>query len=140
MATVLLDAGPVGILTHPHNPPHVVACRHWVANLQVAGWRVILPEIADYEIRRELLLRGSATGIAHLDWLGGQLEYLALTTAAAATRLAGTPTAGAGELDGDVILAAQATTLGDPGVMVATANVGHLARFVSAELWQKITP
>jgi hypothetical protein len=43
---------------------------------------VILPEISDYEIRRELLLRGSATGIARLDWLGGQLEHLPLTTAA----------------------------------------------------------
>ena len=147
MATVLLDSGPVGLLTHPHNPPPVVACRQWVARLQVAGWRVILPEITDYEVRRELLLRGSAVGINHLDWLAGQLEYLALTTDAmrraaemwAAARTAGTPTAGPQELDGDVILAAQAVTLGDPAVLVATSNVGHLARFVPADLWQNIT-
>lgn len=37
----------------------------------------------------------------------------------------------------DAILAA---TLGDPAVIVATANLGHLARFVSAELWPNITP
>lgn len=148
MATVLLDSGPVGLLTHPHNPPPVVACRHWVARLQVAGWRVILPEIVDYEICRELLLRGSTVGINHLDWLAGQLEYLPLTSAAmrqaaefwAAARKAGTPTAGPQELDGDVILAAQAVTLGDPNFMIATSNVGHLGRFVPAELWQNIVP
>ncbi len=126
MATVLLDSGPLGILTHPPNPPHVVKCRRWVANLQAAGWRVILPEISDYEIRRELLLRASATGIAHLDWLGGQLEYLPLATAAirqaaefwAQARRAGTPTAGPGELDGEATLAAQAITLGDASAIV----------------------
>jgi hypothetical protein len=148
MTTVLLDSGPVGLLTHPHNPPPVVACRQWVARLQVAGWRVILPEIVDYEIRRELLFRGSTVGINHLDWLAGQLEYLPLTTAAmrqaaefwAAARTMGTPTAGPQELDGDVILAAQAVTLGDPNFMIATSNVGHLGRFVTAELWQNIVP
>jgi hypothetical protein len=148
MATVLLDSGPVGLLTHPHNPPPVVACRQWVARLQVAGWRVVLPEITDYEIRRELLLRGSTVGINHLDWLAGQLEYLPLTTAAmrraaefwAAVRKAGNPTAGPQELDGDVILAAQAITLGDPNLVVATANVGHLSRSVTAELWQNVVP
>ena len=58
----------------------------------------------------------------------------------AAARRAGTPTAGPHELDGDAILAAQAATLGDPNVIVATANVGHLARFVPAKLWQNIVP
>ena len=148
MATLLLDTGPVGILSHPHNPPHVIACRRWVASLQVAGWRVILPEISDYEVRRELLLQGSSSGIAYLDWLGNQLDYLPLTTVAmrkaaefwAATRRVGAPTAGPNKLDGDVILAAQAVTFGDPNVIVATANVGHLSRFVAAELWQNIVP
>ena len=148
MATLLLDSGPVGILAHPHNPPQVVACRRWVASLQLAGWRVILPEIADYEIRREMLLKGSSTGIANLDWLGSQLEFLPLTTIAmrkaaefwATTRKRGAPTAGPNKLDGDVILAAQAVTLGDPNAIVATSNVAHLSRFVAAEYWQNIVP
>lgn len=80
MSVVVLDASPLGILANPRNSPHVVACRTWVANLQVAGWRVILPEIADYEVRRELLHRNSVSGLANLDWLGGQLEYLPLNT------------------------------------------------------------
>ena len=39
-----------------------------------------------------------------------------------------------------MILAAQALTLGAPAVVVATTNVGHLTRFVSAELWQNVHP
>jgi hypothetical protein len=39
-----------------------------------------------------------------------------------------------------MILAAQALTLGAPAVDIATSNVGHLSRFVPAELWQNITP
>jgi len=39
-----------------------------------------------------------------------------------------------------MILAAQALTLGDPDVIIATTNVGHLARFVPADLWQNIAP
>ena len=38
-----------------------------------------------------------------------------------------------------MILAAQAATLGFPDVVIATTNVGHLSRFVRAELWQQIT-
>lgn len=42
--------------------------------------------------------------------------------------------------DGDVILAAPALTLSVPNVVMATENPAHLTRFVSAELWQNITP
>jgi hypothetical protein len=45
-------------------------------------------------------------------------------------------------LDGDVILAAQvilSTGLGDI-VTVAADNVGHRARFVDAQPWEKIAP
>ena len=58
----------------------------------------------------------------------------------AATRQVGAPTAGKNKLDGDVIMAGQAVSLGDPTVIVATANVGHLSQFVTAELWQNIVP
>jgi predicted nucleic acid-binding protein len=109
---------------------------------------VITPEITDYEVRRELLRIRSARGMASLDWLGRRLEYLPLTTAAvrqaaqlwADARQQGRPTAADSDLDIDVILAAQALTLGVANLVVATTNVAHLSRFVPAELWQNIAP
>jgi len=49
----------------------------------------------------------------------------------ALARNRGTPTADPKELDGDVILAAQAEQV---RAVVATDNVGHLSRFVQAKL------
>jgi len=146
-AAVVLDSTPLGILAHPRNPPHVAACRQWLADLIVASRRIIVPEIADYEVRRELLRLGSPNALINLDQLGAQLEYLPLTTTAmrlaaalwAQARNTGQPTAPDHALDGDVILAAQAISLNTP-VVVATGNPAHLTRFVPAELWSNITP
>lgn len=107
-----------------------------------------VPEIADYEVRRELIRINSVGGLANLDWLAGNLEYVPLTTPVmrraaelwAHGRQQGQPTAASTSLDADVILAAQALTLGAPQVVVATANTKHLSRFVPAELWPNITP
>lgn len=144
---VVLDATPLGILSHPRNPPHVTACRQWVADLLAAGRRVIVPEIADYEVRRELIHRTSRIALNHLDQLAVQLEYTPLTTAAmrlaaelwAQARTAGHPTASDHALDADVIVAAQALMLKTP-VIVATGNPRHLIRFVAADLWSNIKP
>jgi predicted nucleic acid-binding protein len=146
-AAVLLDAGPLGILSHPRNPPHVAVCRQWLVDLSAARRRVIVPEIADYEVRRELIRLSSQNALINLDQLGAQLEFLPLTTVAmrlaaelwAQARSAGRPTASDPALDADVILAAQAITL-NTAVVVATGNPAHLKRFVPAELWSNITP
>jgi predicted nucleic acid-binding protein len=145
---VVLDSGPLATVTHRGGVPAVDACKRWLTGLLRRGVRVIVPEIADYETRRELLRAGKANGVARLDALEDTLEYLPLTTAAmrraaqlwAEIRRQGQPTADDKALDGDVILAAQALTVGAPegGVVVATTNVGHLARLVSADLWQQI--
>lgn len=87
-------------------------------------------------------------GIARLDDLSRLLEYLPITTIAmrqaaqlwAQARQQGQPTAGDKTIDGDMILVAQATTLAVANVVIATTNVGHLSKFVAAELWQGIPP
>lgn len=146
--TIVLDAGPLGLITNPKLSPHSVACAQWLETLVASGARVILPEISDYEVRRELLRARKLQGIARLDALADLLQYLPLSTAAmrqaaalwAEARQRGQPTAGDKALDGDVILASQAMTLDAPDVLVATTNVGHLSRFVPAEMWPNIKP
>jgi predicted nucleic acid-binding protein len=146
--TIVLDAGPLGLVTNPKHSPQSLACAQWLQALVASGARVILPEISDYEVRRELLRAQKLKGIERLDALAGLLQYLPLSTAAmrqaailwAKARQQGQPTAGDKALDGDVILAGQAMTLEAPDVLIATTNVGHLSRFASAELWQNIKP
>jgi hypothetical protein len=114
--TVLLDAGPLGLVTNPRRSRQSVACAQWLQALVRHGSRVLVPESADYEVRRELLRANKVRGLARLDALAGLLEYLPLTTAAirqaavfwAQARQQGRPTADDKALDGDVILAAQA--------------------------------
>ena len=148
---VLLDAGPLGMITNPRATAQNDQCRQWLAMLLANGVRVGLPEITDYEVRRELLRARRFSGIARLDQAKTTLEYLPLTTEVmlqaaalwAQARQRGQPTAPDLALDADVILAAQALLLaqqqGKP-VIIATTNVGHLACFVPAQQWQLIQP
>lgn len=146
---VLLDSGPLGLLCAPPGKKgHSAACTQWLAALLAASVRVVVPEIADYELRRELLRLKKTKGIARLDAIGAATEYLPLTTAAmrlaaelwAQARQQGKPTAGDKTIDADVILAAQCLTLGTSPFVVATTNIGHLARFVPAEFWHNVSP
>ncbi len=143
---ILLDSGPVGLVTNPKLSTEGVACANWLQSMVVAGNRVIIPEIIDYEIRRELLRANKVNGLRRLEQLITLGEYLPITTAAmrqaallwAQARQQGQPTAGDKTIDADVILAAQAITLAVSDVVIATTNVGHLSRFVQADLWQNI--
>src|SRR5467141_1696819 len=80
---IVLDAGPLGLLTAPPGKKgQITACTVWLASMLAAGVRVIVPEVADYEVRRELLRLKKTKSIARLDALGVTTEYLPLTTAA----------------------------------------------------------
>jgi predicted nucleic acid-binding protein len=146
--TIILDTGPLGLVTNPKLSAQSVACAQWLQSHITAGSRAIIPEIADYEVRRELLRANKSKGIARLDDLAKILEYLPINTTAmrqaaqlwAQARQQGQPTAGDKTIDGDMILVAQAINLGVLDVVIATTNVGHLSRFVAAELWQSIAP
>jgi predicted nucleic acid-binding protein len=147
---VFLDSGPLGTVTRRRGNPDGDACRQWVRDLNDAGVKVIVPEIADYEIRRELLRANAAVGVARLDAFIAAMadRYLAITTDAmrkaaelwAEARNRGYATADPKALDGDVILSAQVLMLGLPTseFVVATDNVGHLSRYVPVEEWRKI--
>jgi hypothetical protein len=77
---VLLDAGPLGMVTNPKSSPENEACKNWLASLPYKGIEVVIPEIADYEVRRELLRAGKDRGIGRLDALKGMLGYAAVST------------------------------------------------------------
>jgi predicted nucleic acid-binding protein len=150
MHLVFLDTGPLGLLSNPRAKPRAVQCRQWARDLLSAGARIFVPEIADYEVRRELLRVGATAGLQRLDLVKAGLEFSPITSdimlrAAelwADARRAGRPTASPDALDGDCILAAHALLAAGPGdvVTVATGNVGHLTRFVAAQPWETIAP
>ena len=79
---MLLDAGPLGLVTNPKRSRQSIACAQWLQALVARGIRVLVPEIADYEVRREMLRANKERGLARLDALASQLEYLPITTAA----------------------------------------------------------
>lgn len=149
---IVLDAGPLGIASKKPNKPDAHACIQWIVDLEAAGAEIIVPEIADYEVRRELILHGKVAGLQRLDGMLRRFTYLPLSMLAmrkaaewwAHVRKMGQPTAGPHDLDADAILAGQAFTVGrQPGdiVTIATTNVRHLSRFpgISADLWSNIT-
>lgn len=139
---VLLDSGPLGGLAKANGSQ---ALRDWLRALLGAGRTVIVPEAADYEIRRELIRIKADRSVHRLDTLGRSLTYLPLDTAAwrvaadlwARARQQGRPTAHEHALDADVLIAAQA--MATQGI-VATGNATHLGRFVDARDWQAIHP
>jgi hypothetical protein len=147
---VFLDAGPLGVLVKHPAKPEVLACSTWLADCIAAGCAVYLPEIADYEVRRELLQAGFAHSIVRLDRLKTKLTFLPITTDAmllaadlwAQSRRGGQATSDPKALDGDVILAAQMLTTGlDASAMIAaTTNAKHLVRFVPCAEWTAIAP
>jgi len=149
-AAIVLDTTPLGLLTQRTGKPEGDACRRWLIASLTAGTRVYMPEIADYEVRRELLRANKTAGISRLDTMKRTARYLPITTDAmllaaalwAQARQGGLPTADPSALDGDVVLAAQALSLGLPpaDIVVATANVGHVSRFIAADLWSNIPP
>ncbi len=145
---VLLDSTPVGLITNPKATPLAVECQQWLKSLLDRSYHVILPEIIDYEIRRELLRVNKIKSIRRLDELKSALIYLPITTEVmleaaqmwAQIRQQGKPTADDKALDGDVILAAQAILIRSEEypVIIATSNPKHLSLFVDARDWQDI--
>ena len=77
---MLLDAGPLGLVTNPKATEESRLCRAWLAEMIAAGVSVMVPEGADYEVRRELFRSGRRGGLERLDNLGRRLGLLPVTS------------------------------------------------------------
>lgn len=147
---IILDSSIVGIITNSKADNNEAQnCKVWFNNLVQKQEIIVLTEIVDYEVRRELIRANKHNGIQRLDELKTVLNYLPITTEVmllaaqlwAETRQKGKPTADSKSLDGDVILASQAKLeeLNGNTVIIATRNVKHLSLFVDAREWQNIS-
>ena len=149
---LLLDSGPLGLLTHPQRTADVIDVIEWASKCILSGTRIVVPAIVYYEMKRELLRAKKTFGIGRLDAFVNAApgRYLPLSDEAlrlaaelwAQARQAGRPTAEPKALDIDVILAAQALSFGpSPSeVVVVTSNQKHLSQFVTAQNWTEILP
>src|SRR4051794_8339165 len=145
---IVLDTFPASsVAKRPGTVPTLLdQCRQWIGTCEAAGHRVLVPAIAYYEALRELEMRQATQQVARLQAFCLQpRRFIPLTTQhlEPAPRLwgqqrrPGQPTADPKALDGDVILAAQALSLGvsAPDLIVATTNPGHLSALVPCDLW-----
>ena len=147
---VLLDAGPLGLACTRVGVPDADECRAWLASLRAAGVEVLIPAVAEYEVRREALRAKATARLRDLDDLRTRFDRLAISAEAldraaefwALLRNLGMPTAGDQDLDGDAILAGMAATCTAPGDVaeIATNNLRHLRRFpgIVANPWRSI--
>ena len=150
---IVLDTTPLGLLTQKKGIPEAEACRAWADSLIRFGCLFFVPEIADYELRREFLRQGNSGAIARMNIFNASVSgaYLPLTTEEvrfaaglwAQVRNSGKTTAPPEALDGDALIAAQAALIdfsafGLAGMVVATANAGHLSTLTTAVLWSDI--
>ena len=151
---IVLDTTPLGLLTQKKGIAEAEGCRAWADGLNQSGCLFFVPEIADYELRREFVRQGNSGAIRRLDRFNANVtgQYLSPTTPEvrmaaqmwAQVRNQGKTTASPEALDGDALIAAQANILnaaafGLSSVVVATANVGHLSALTHATLWSDIT-
>jgi predicted nucleic acid-binding protein len=116
-----------------------------------AAIRMIVPGIADYELRRELIRAGKTSGVRRLDAVRAGFEFDPITQDAldkaaelcAAVRNSGMATAHPAALDGDAILGAQTILAANASEIftIVTSNARHLSRFpaIDARPWQSIT-
>lgn len=147
---IVLDSTPLGLVVQRRDHGEAEACRQWLKTLIASGARIVVPEIVNYELRRELLRMGKASAASDLAAFNGAApgRYLPLTTQAmdlaaelwAKVRRQGKPTADPHALDVDMILAAQVLTAGfEPDeFVIATSNVSHISLVAPAEPWKNV--
>jgi predicted nucleic acid-binding protein len=134
---LLLDTSVLGRICHPRKYLDV---RAWFLRALI-DHDLLLSEVADYELRRELLRLESKRSIARLDELTREIQYVPMTTATwrsaaklwAEQRRAGRPT-GDG-LDADLMIVSQAR---EELAAVVTLNEKHFAGLVDVYSWTAV--
>jgi predicted nucleic acid-binding protein len=129
---LMLDSNVLGDLVHRTDKHKDL--NDWFDRMTEDGHDWLIPEIADYETRRWLLQVSPKDGIAALDELISDCEYIPLNTATmrraaefwALVRKKGRKTADDKNLDADAILAAQAFIA---NAVVVTENIRHLSSY-----------
>ena len=132
---LFLDTGPLGLVTHPRvaesaNQKIRALCEH--------DFDPSVPDVCDYELRRELIRAGKEEGRIRLDQLIKVFGMINVTPdiwrqAAqlwARARNQGRPTADPKALDADVILAAEALA---HDAVVLTTDPGDLGALIGAD-------
>jgi len=151
---ILLDSGVIGNICNPNPSQMRQQLDNWLFGSIARGAYIASSTICDFEVRRSLKLseiQGTTiTGTPYLDNLNNLIDFipvdLEITRLAAdlwaLARRNGIPTAANERLDADLIISATCQSLAQnhPGraVIVATTNVKHLSRFVTAATWQEI--
>ncbi len=67
MTRIILDSGPLGLSVHQSASLQRDACRDWIVAHSKAGDEFFVPEIVEYELRRELLRLNHAKALDSLE-------------------------------------------------------------------------
>lgn len=125
-------------------------CTKWFERLLSKGARIIVSDICDYEVRRELI-RINSKSVQELDNLRDLIEFKPVTFAVlekaaelwAEARYLSQSNKIKENIDLDCILAAQWCLLKEqyPGrqVIIATKNIKDFQRVTDCDVWQNIT-
>ena len=75
-AEAILDTGPLGLLIKPKKLPKTRATTRWALDMMMTGYRLVVPAITDYEVRRKLEHAERRQGLAQLDAFNAAHERL----------------------------------------------------------------
>jgi predicted nucleic acid-binding protein len=140
--TIVLDARPLSQIVHPRKFQEISA---WFNRAVNSGYRIVIPEVIDYEVRRGFLRIPAYRQLERLDEMCEVFHFDPITRPImqdaahvwAEARQMGRPFTSDDRLDGDAILIAHTRALGDlEAVAVITENAMHLKPFVPALSWE----
>lgn len=131
-----LDSGPLGRVV---NPGLLREIKPWIQFLKEQKIALRVAEITDYELRRNLMLKGLRKSINNLNKYRQTQRFIPITSEAmleacelwAWSRQRGIGTTDIRNIDADVILVAQARSQKDKfeEIIIVTENPKHISRF-----------